>query len=428
VTTTFDALKIRYFPLIFASGWTWNLSRWGVSFVGPFIANDLTGSARMVQLAGVALWSPLLFGGVIGGWISDRFDRRRVVIFQFFATIPSILFLGWMELAGELRLWMVYPVLFVTGVGWVFDMVGRRVIVYDLVGSEKIDNALALEASGGAIALALGALGGGTLIQTVGVGWALVVLGALQIISLATFAAVPVVTRLERVTAAGFSALFDGVRMLRTEKGLVSILGVTAFLNFFFFSSTPLLQVVGGKFNVGPALLGLLAAMLGIGMFGGALAIARYQPARRGLLYVGGSYLAFGFMIGFALAPWYVASAASLAVAALGMGLFGSTQAVLVMDSVPEERRGRALGLLSSAIGVLPLGMLVLGELAEVLGTSPAIVISVITGAALMTLFLRKRPEVLDMRQGASESEDNTGKHSSRSRGLPPTVFDLKPI
>ena len=428
MTTTFDALKIRYFPLIFASGWTWNLSRWGVSFVGPFIANDLTGSARMVQLAGVALWSPLLFGGVIGGWISDRFDRRRVVIFQFFATIPSILFLGWMELAGELRLWMVYPVLFVTGVGWVFDMVGRRVIVYDLVGSEKIDNALALEASGGAIALALGALGGGSLIQTVGVGWALVVLGALQIISLTTFAAVPVVTRLERVTAAGFSALFDGLRMLRTEKGLVSILGVTAFLNFFFFSSTPLLQVVGGKFNVGPALLGLLAAMLGIGMFGGALAVARYQPARRGLLYVGGSYLAFGFMIGFALAPWYVASAASLAVAALGMGLFGSTQAVLVMDSVPEERRGRALGLLSSAIGVLPLGMLVLGEVAEVLGTSPAIVISVITGAALMTLFLRIRPEVLDMRQGASESEDNTGQHSSRSRGLPPTVFDLKPI
>ena len=214
----------------------WNLSRWGISFVGPFVANDLTGSARMVQLAGVALWSPLLFGGVIGGWISDRFDRRRIVITQFFVTIPCLLLLGWIVLVGELRLWMLYPVLFVAGVGWVFDMVGRRVIVYDLVGSEKIDNALALEASGGAISLALGALGGGALIQTVGVGWALVVMGALQVVSLCAFAAVPAISRREQAPAAGLSGLFDGVRMLRTEKSLVSILGVTAFVNFFFFS------------------------------------------------------------------------------------------------------------------------------------------------------------------------------------------------
>lgn len=382
----------------------------------------------MVQLAGVALWSPLLFGGVVGGWISDRFDRRRVVISQFFVTIPGLILLGWIELAGELRLWMVYPVLFVTGIGWVFDMVGRRVIVYDLVGPKNIDNALALEASGGAIALALGAVGGGTLIQTFGVGWALIVMGALQIVSFSAFAAVPVIARMEQVATAGVSALLDGVRMLRTEKSLVSILGVTAFVNFFFFSSSPLLQVVGGKFDVGPALLGLLAAMLGIGMFGGSLAMARYQPQRRGLMYVCGSYLAFLFMIGFALAPWYLASAMFLVVAASGMGLFASTQAVLVMDSVSEERRGRALGLLSSAIGVLPIGMLALGEIAELVGTSLAITISVITGAVLMTIFLRIRPETLYLSQNTGEEEVSTKEDPPRSRGLPPTVFNLKPV
>ena len=382
----------------------------------------------MVQLAGVALWSPLLFGGVVGGWISDRFDRRRVVISQFFVTIPGLILLGSIELAGELRLWMVYPVLFVTGIGWVFDMVGRRVIVYDLVGPENIDNALALEASGGAIALALGAVGGGTLIQTFGVGWALIVMGALQIVSFSAFAAVPVIARMEQVATAGVSALLDGVRMLRTEKSLVSILGVTAFVNFFFFSSSPLLQVVGGKFDVGPALLGLLAAMLRIGMFGGSLAMARYQPQRRGLMYVCGSYLAFLFMIGFALAPWYLASAVFLVVAASGMGLFASTQAVLVMDSVSEERRGRALGLLSSAIGVLPIGMLALGEIAELVGTSLAITISVITGAVLMTIFLRIRPETLYLSQNTGEEEVSTKEDPPRSRGLPPTVFNLKPV
>ena len=78
-----------------------------MSFIGPFIANDLTGSARMVQLAGVALWSPLLFGGLIGGWVSDRFDRRRMVIIQFLITIPGLIILGVVELSGALRLWMM---------------------------------------------------------------------------------------------------------------------------------------------------------------------------------------------------------------------------------------------------------------------------------------------------------------------------------
>ena len=426
MTTTFDALKVRHFPLLFASGWTWNLSRWGVSFIGPFIANDLTGSARMVQLAGVALWSPLLFGGVVGGWVSDRFDRRRIVIGQFFVTIPGLAILGWIEITGRLQLWMIYPVLFVTGVGWVFDMVGRRVIVYDLVGPEKIDNALALESSGTAMALAFGALAGGSLIQGVGVGWALIVMGALQVISLATFATVPSVTARRKVAAAGFTALIEGIKMLRTEKNLISILGVTAFVNFFFFSASPLLQVVGGKFNVGPALLGLLAAMLGIGMFMGSIGIARYHPVRRGFLYVTGSYVAFAFMVGFALSPWYAASAMFLVFASVGMGFFGSTQSILVMDSVSEERRGRALGLLSSAIGVLPLGMLAVGEIAEVFGASQAICIAVLTGALLMTLFLRVRPEAVHQRQMFDEVVIDSEQRTDLPESRRPNVFDLK--
>ncbi len=380
----------------------------------------------MVQLAGVALWSPLLFGGVVGGWVSDRFDRRRIVIGQFFVTIPGLAILGWIEITGRLQLWMIYPVLFVTGVGWVFDMVGRRVIVYDLVGPEKIDNALALESSGTAMALAFGALAGGSLIQGVGVGWALIVMGALQVISLATFATVPSVTARRKVAAAGFTALIEGIKMLRTEKNLISILGVTAFVNFFFFSSTPLLQVVGGKFNVGPALLGLLAAMLGIGMFIGSIGVARYHPVRRGLLYVTGSYIAFAFMVGFALSPWYATSAMFLVCASIGMGFFGSTQSILVMDSVSEERRGRALGLLSSAIGVLPLGMLAVGEIAEVFGASQAVAIGVLTGALLMTLFLRMRPEAIYQRQILEEVVASSRELPDLPESRRPNVFDLK--
>ena len=197
-------------------------------------------------------------------------------------------------------------------------------------------------------------------------------------------------------------------------------------VNFFFFSSTPLLQVVGGKFNVGPALLGLLAAMLGIGMFIGSIGVARYHPVRRGLLYVTGSYIAFAFMVGFALSPWYATSAMFLVCASIGMGFFGSTQSILVMDSVSEERRGRALGLLSSAIGVLPLGMLAVGEIAEVFGASQAVAIGVLTGALLMTLFLRMRPEAIYQRQILEEVVASSRELPDLPESRRPNVFDLK--
>ena len=133
-------------------------------------------------------------------------------------------------------------------------------------------------------------------------------------------------------------------------------------------------------------------------------------------------------MTGFALAPWYAASAVFLALAAVGMGFFGSTQAILVMDSVSEERRGRALGLLSSAIGMLPLGMLLVGEIAEVFGASRAITLSVLSGALLMTFFLRLRPEASYLSQRPRSPVIEIVEEQDLPADRRPEVFNLKPL
>ena len=81
--------------------------------------------------------------------------------------------------------------------------------------------------------------------------------------------------------------------------------------------------------------------------------------------------------------------------AAVGMGVFGSTQATLVMTVTSEDVRGRALGLLSMAIGMLPLGMISLGEVAEAFGAPTAVLSFTLAGAGLLLLWLRIRPEVV---------------------------------
>ena len=205
----------------------------------------------------------------------------------------------------------------------------------------------------------------------------------------------PVRRSTERRADPPLAALRAGFRLLRTETALVSVLGVTAAVNFFYFSFTPLVQLVGSDLGAGPFLTGLLAAMVGVGMMAGSGFVARQRPRRRGLVYVGGAAAAMVLLLPFALSPLYLVALAFLALSATGMGLFGSTQSTLVMTSVDAELRGRALGLLSTAIGGLPSGMILLGELAEVIGARAAIVASVLSGTVTLAAWLLWRPGVL---------------------------------
>ncbi len=391
-----EVLRVPSFPSLLFAGWLWTMCRWASGFLGAFVANLSTGSARLVQLTGVALWAPLLFGGVLGGVVSDRFDRRKTVIAQFAALIPLSALMGIAGIVGSIRLWMLYPFLVVVGIGWVADMTSRRAMIYDVVGTDRVASAMALESVSTSSGLAIGTLLGGTAIQALGIGAAYLCVCGLAVGALVLFRRVPRMDRLTASTESPLVAFRSGFRLLRTERALLSVLGVTAAVNFFFFSFTPLVQLVASDLGVGAFLTSLLAAMLGIGMMTGSGIVARTQPRRRGVVYVTGSGLAMVMLVPFALSPWYLVSLVFMLVSAIGMGLFSSLQGTLVMTSVAPELRGRALGLLSTAIGVLPVGMILLGELAEEVGARTAIVVSVLSGTAMLTGWLRWRPEVLE--------------------------------
>ena len=406
-TSIVSALAAPHFPSLLLTGALWNVSRWGLSFLGAYLAIQLSGSPRLVQLTGVAMWGPLLVGGVAGGVIADRFNRRRTVIVQLCVLIPLVALMGLLFHADQLRLWMVYPLLAVVGVGWVLDMTCRRAMVSEVVGSDLLANAMALESVSLAAGLALGTLVGGTAIAAIGVGNAFLCVAGLLMGSLVTFARVPrhVGSRPAAGTAPGqasssssLTALVEGFGMLGRHPSLLSVLGVTAFVNFFYFSFTPLVQVFGKRLGVGPALVGILASMTGLGMMIGSLSVARLVPPRRGLAYVSGAFVAMLVLAPFTQSRWYPLSLVLLLGAAVGMGVFGSTQATLVMTVASEETRGRALGLLSMAIGTLPLGMIALGELAEAFGAPIAVLSFTLAGAGLLLLWLWIRPEVLHIR------------------------------
>ena len=191
-----------------------------------------------------------------------------------------------------------------------------------------------------------------------------------------------------------FTEVADGLRFLRRAPVLLSILGVTAITNFFHFAYFPIVPLVAERVGASAFFAGFLAAATGFGMAVGSTFVITRGPAR-GRAYVTGATGAFLLLNGFALFQHYVPVYLSLLLASSFVGVFGATQSVLVMTAVEPHMRGRALGMLSMAIGWLPVGMYLLGELAQAIGASAALVTANLAGVACLWLFLAWRPQVL---------------------------------
>jgi predicted MFS family arabinose efflux permease len=386
------------FRTLWYSGWLWHLSRWMASFLGAYVVNQQTGSPRLVQLTGVAMWAPLLLGGAVGGLVSDRVDRRRTLLVQLAFTSPLAAVMGVLAITDRLETWMVYVFAVMIGVGWVTDMTSRRALVFDLVGGGRIDSAMALESVSMSGGIALGTLAGGTVVDLIGVGAAFLTMAVLVALAFLLMTRLPHVDAERHISVSPKRDFVEGLGLLRTNAVVVSILGITVLFNFFYFSHFPMVQVVADRVDASPALTGLLASASGFGMITGSLLVARWQPERRGLVYVGGSLFAMVAFLPFALSDVYGVVLTSYLVASVGGGLFGSTQSTLVMTAVPAALRGRAMGLLSMAIGALPIGMLCLGELAERTSSTVALTTFLVLGAVGIVLWQVRHPEAVRLR------------------------------
>ncbi len=450
------AFSARGFAPLWFSGLCWHWGRWAIAFLASYHVNQITGSPRMVQLTGAIMWAPLLLGGAIGGVVSDRFDRRRTVRLQTALLVPFVAVVGLAERAGQLGIALLYPFLLFAGIGWVVDMTSRRALVLDIVGPHRLHRAMAWETMALASGVAAGQLLGGAVADRAGVGAAFLGVAAMLGLGLVLLMWVPHVppsmpaqsqrmtersradlglaglrlahprwarSMAERVfelvpsgsaphemiddsspeaTASGqprrtspLTELRDGLRLARTNRSLLSILGVTVMANFFMFAYFPAVQLIGDQVNATASQIGIIGSMTGFGMITGSLVTARWGDGRWGIAYSFGVFVAMAMLIVWALSPNVLIAVITLYVASCGSGLFAATQSTLVLTTVSEEMRGRAMGLLSMAIGALPLGTYVLGEVAQQLGARAAVILMASLGLAGMTLWLLIRPEVL---------------------------------
>jgi MFS family permease len=405
-------LRERGYRLLWTSGLVWYFARWLDILVSGWLALELTDSAWQVALIGFFRNAPIPIFGALAGVIADRFDRRRLVIFAEGLNVLASAFIAYLLLAGRLEYWHLAAASLLLGFAWAIEFPSRRAMVPDLAGRSLVLPAIVLDTMSMNVTKALGPLVGGGLIASLGTTASyliLVGLYAATILPLLGLRLPPI--DMTRPTVSTLRLLGEGLDFCRRHAAVRGVLLITVVMNCFAFPYVQLLSVFARDILlVGPVGLGLLVAADGIGSLIGTSALTGAGRIRRtGVVFILGSVSMTICLVLFAVSPLYALALGLLILAGFAHSGFSTFQSTIILGAAGDALRGRAMGVLTLAIGSAPVGMLLLGVLAAAFGAPLAVAASAATGAALIGLTAWRTPGLVGHRTtDSAEPPDST--------------------
>jgi MFS family permease len=345
-----------------------------------WLALQSGGGAVGVGLVFAARSLPSLLFGLAAGTIADRADRRKQLMLVAAAMCVLMAFVGWLAVNGEIRVWQVVVLSFAAGCVQVCDTPARQALVLDTTSRKSATNALALNGLASRSCGALGAIGAGALIPLVGIGHSYFAIAAVY--GIGGLLIIPMrMPRGVRVTVAHppfIHALRDAGRLI-VDLPAVRILMFSGIAGeIFAFSFGSALPVFSKDvLRAGPEGLGTLNGASSIGSAVALiLLLALGDRLRREPLLVS-IFVAFGVsMVLLATTRNMFVAAAVLVVTGICAGAFDLLQQTLIQLAVPDEQRGRAVGIWVLSLGSAPVGNLEMGALIGGLGAPGALAIN----------------------------------------------------
>lgn len=341
--TVKNLLSVRRYPFVLAAGLLFDFARIAMAFLGPYYMNDVTHSPRLVQLTGAASWC-FLIAGPCFGVISDRFDRRRTVLTVLCVEAAMAALVGLLMVNGLMQPAFMFIYMIQSSICGVLDTTNRPAMIYDLLFMHKsehlIGKAMALRSIGSNCGRIFGNQVVGWVVETGGVGWTYTLVSCCLWGSGLLLCCVPSPPKAQPRTSSGkkppekggiFEELAAGASMAWHDKAFMSMLGVTFFANFNYWSHQPLLQVLATRLGADASEAGLLVSASGWGGLLASLMVTNLNPARTGLLYCLGIAAADAVLPGATILNFWSAFAA-LGGSGFLAGLFGAVQSAMVMQ------------------------------------------------------------------------------------------------
>ena len=402
----YAVLRNRNYRLFWSGQWISLIGTWMQSVTAAWLLTRLSTSPFALGLLGAASSAPVLLLVIFGGLISDRSDRRRVIMFTQALSLVQALVLAVLTLTGVVQPWHIIALAAVLGAINAFYIPARQAFVVELVGAEQLPNAIALNSTGFNVARVVGPAIGGLLVAVVGEGVCflinavsyLAVLWGLWLIALPQRVA-------QESSDRGLHALLAGVRYVRRHHELRPILALVGVVSAVAISYRTFLPAMARTvLDVGASRYGFLMAAAGVGAGLGGLVLAGQRMALdsyRRLLPL--SLVGFGLALGlFAMSRTYDLSLILLAFVGTCGILYFNASNTLVQLNVEDAYRGRVMSLYTLMHqGTATFGSLALGVIADHEGTPTALLSGAIVCLVAVGIFLL-RPTLGQVQAGAT--------------------------
>ena len=410
-------LRRRDFALLW-SGLTVSLLGDGVYTVAlAWQVYNLSGAPTALSFVALAWTIPQLILLLVGGALSDRIERRRVLLGADLLQALAIGAIGALSVTGTLRLWQLFLLVPLVGAGEALFAPAYAAIVPELVHRDDLLQANALNQISRPLMLRVaGPALGGTLIAATGVGWAFVVDAATFAASISAFLAIaqrPVLRQTIETPSLGHE-VSRGISYVRSQPWLLGTLIASSLGMMFFLGPVFVLMPFMVKHVLGGSStdLGLVFAAGGVGAIGASLLIGGRALPRRPLVVV---YVAWTFMclqlVGYGVARslWTIVLASFAGTALLVTGqILWST---LLQRHVPSALLARVASLDSLlSFGLVPISYAVTGPIAVAVGARATLIAAGCISAAILAGTVVLYPRGRDVPSGTEDGAAGVGQ------------------
>jgi MFS family permease len=404
-------LAIRDFALLW-TGMTVSLFGDGLYTVAiAWQVYSISNTPTALAVVGIAWMAPQVLLLLLGGVVSDRFERRLVLLFSDAVRGSAIAAIGVLSVTGSLELWQVTVLVAVYGAGAAVFVPAFTGIVRDVVPRDLLLEANSLDQFVRPLCVRLiGPAVGGALIGLASAGAALLVDAGTFAFSAAAF----LLMRTRSVPDASRRTLrrdvAEGISYVRSRTWLWATLGSLTVSLLFFLGPVYVLMpyIVKNSLDGGAQGLGLVFAAGGIGAIAAALFRGHLGLPRRpmAVVYLTWAVTAFS-LVGYAVVNtvWQAMIVSFISVACLTTG--GIVWTTVLQRAVPARMIGRVSSLdWVLSLGLAPVSYALTGPIADELGARSTLLWCGVLGGLVLVLVFLLVPGVRDA--GAHEEEPAT--------------------
>jgi predicted MFS family arabinose efflux permease len=373
----------------------------GQMLTRSILAWDLAGKATHLAYINLVVAVPMLVASMIGGAITDRIERRQIVIIGQSLLVCNELFILTLLIFGDLQFWHMMCTAFVSGCVYPFIMPAHMAITATVVGPQRLQNAMAFSSGLMNLSRVAGPAVMGLLIASYSVIAAYAVAAGLYLVSVMCIFGVKV-----NHSAAAYGAkkallsdIMIGFDYLYHNRPLFMCI-LCALLPMFvampFFSL--LVMLAEQTWQQGESGVGTLIAMGGVGGVLGSIWIVGRGDSQHRLKFMVGCTLGFALFLGlFSQTTHFLWALLPLLIANTFSSAAQTINGAIVQILVDEEFRGRVSSVMMMSFGLTPLGVFPMAIAADHFGAANAIAGSCVVLFALIALIFMLSPTLRNL-------------------------------